>query len=137
MGAWGFGAFDNDDAGDWLEELEESEDTTFIADTLDRVVSFEDDLEATDASRAVAAAEIVAALRGRPPADFDEMAKDWVKANRSLNVADLVQPALAALQRVRTASELKDLWDESKEAAQWYAALDDIAGRLEGKRDKG
>ncbi len=132
MGAWGSGAFDNDDAGDWLEELEESADTSVIADALDRVVSFDDYLELPDANHGVAAAEVVAALRGRPPADFDEMAEGWVKANRKLNVSDLVQPALAALQRIRSASELKELWDDSKEAKKWYAVLDDISRRLEG-----
>src|SRR3569623_2693790 len=126
MGAWGSGAFDNDDAVDWLEELEESADTSVIADTLDRVVSFEDYLEAPDANHGVAAAEVVAALRGQPPAEFDEMAEEWVKANRSLNVSDLVQPALAALQCIRSSSELKELCDESREAKKWYAVLDDI-----------
>lgn len=30
MGAWGHGPFDNDDAGDWVWELEESEDFSVV-----------------------------------------------------------------------------------------------------------
>ncbi len=134
MGAWGWGAFDNDDSGDWLEELQESADATLIADALDVVVTAEEgELEVTEASQGVAAAEIVAALRGQPPEELDEMAQEWVAANARLDVRDLVSVAREALQRIRTDSELKELWDESKDRSQWYASLDDISRRLGAK----
>jgi len=131
MGAWGSGAFDNDDSGDWLDQLQESSDTSVLAEALDNVVSCDEDcLEVPDASYAVAAAEVVAALKGHPPAEFDEIAQEWVDANASLDVSDLVSTAVEALQRVRTDSELKELWDESVDSAKWYAVLDDITRRL-------
>ena len=37
MGAWDFGPFDNDDAGDWLYDLEKSSDTSVIAEALRKV----------------------------------------------------------------------------------------------------
>ena len=135
MGAWGSGAFDNDDSGDWLDELQECPDATVIAEALDRVVAFEDGyLEEPDGSHAVAAAEVVAALKGHPPADFDEVAEEWVTANRAVDVDELVPVAVEALQRIRTSSELKDLWDESQEPEKWYAVLDDITRRLGVKK---
>jgi len=131
MGAWGFGPFDNDDAGDWLYDLERSSDTSVIADALQKVTEIGDGyLEAPDCSNAIAAAEVVAAVSGHPVANFPDNAKPWVEAHRTLVVANLVPNALAALQRIRSNSELKELWDESKEATKWYATFDDLAQRL-------
>jgi len=134
MGAWNFGPFDNDDAHDWLYELEQSADTSVIADTLHRVNAIgEEYLEAPDCSNAIAAAEVIAALRSHPVTGFPDNARQWVDAHRMLNVAGLVPVAVAALQRIRTNSELKELWDESPEAAKWYATLDDATNRLGGQ----
>ena len=131
MGAWNFGPFDNDDAGDWLYELEKSADTSVIADALHRVTNIGDEyLEAPDCSSAIAAAEVIAALRGHPVSDFPDNAKQWVDAHRALDAAALVPVAVAALQRIRTNSELKELWDESPEAPKWYATLDDVTNRI-------
>jgi hypothetical protein len=74
--------------------------------------------------------EIVAALRGHPIAKLPDNAKAWVEAHRGLDGSALVPAALAVIQRVRTNSELKELWDESEEAAKWYATLDDVSSRL-------
>ena len=131
MGAWDIGPFDNDDASDWLYDLEESSDTSVIADTLEAVTDAGDDyLEAPDCSTALAAAEIVAALRGHPLPNLPDEAKTWTEANEGLDVSSLVPEALAAVKRIRTNSELKELWDESSEAAKWHATLDDLSSRL-------
>ena len=134
MGAWGCGAFENDDSGDWLDQLQETSDTSIIADALQHVASLGDEyLEEPHSSYAIVAAEIVAALRGHPVSELDETAQEWVASHRSLSVVSLVPTALAAIQRVRTNSELKELWDDSPEAANWYAMLDDICTRLNAK----
>ena len=131
MGAWDFGPFDNDDAGDWLYDLEKSSDTSVIAEALRKVTEIGDEyLEAPDCSSAIAAAEVLAALRGHPVAKFPDNAKLWVETHRTLVVANLVPNAIAALQRIRTNSELKKLWDESEEAPKWYATIDDLTQRL-------
>jgi hypothetical protein len=131
MGAWGFGPFENDDAGDWLYELEESPDASVILTALSQVAeSGEEYLEAPEACNALAAAEIVAALNGHPLADLPENASAWVDEHEEIVSADLIPPALAAIERVRKQSELKELWDESKDAAKWYATLDDLVKRL-------
>jgi hypothetical protein len=65
MGAWDIGPFDNDDAADWLYVLEESSDVSTIAAALGVITDIGDGyLEAPDCSNALAAVEIVAALRG-------------------------------------------------------------------------
>ncbi|HTH48407.1 MAG TPA: DUF4259 domain-containing protein [Candidatus Limnocylindria bacterium] len=131
MGAWGSGTFENDDASDWLYELEESSETSVIAEALSVITDAGDAyLEAPDCSNALAAAEIVAALRGKPPADFPDNAKKWVAEHAKLEVTALVKIAQAAIGRIRSNSELKELWDESEEAAEWYASLDNLEARL-------
>ena len=131
MGTWGFGPFDNDDACDWLYELEESSDTSVIEVALSQVTELDDEhLETGEACNALAAAEIVAALNGHPVADLPENARTWVDDHEDIAIPDLIPPALAAIERIRKKSELKELWDESKETAKWYATLDDLVKRL-------
>lgn len=137
MGAWDIGPFDNDDAADWLYQLEESDDTSVIAAALDSVTEVGDDyLEAPDCSCALAAAEIVAALHGHPMAGLSDEAKAWLEKNRGLDVSELVEEAVAAVQRVRTNSELKELWEESDELPKWEASLDDVTRRLQAPAKK-
>ena len=66
MGAWGIGTFENDDAGDWVDRLEESEGLTLLTETLAPAADPSGYLEAPTCTEALAAAEVVAALAGRP-----------------------------------------------------------------------
>src|SRR5918996_298232 len=63
MGAWGAGIFDNDDAADWVYELEQAGDDSVLAETLAAVANAGADayVEAPDAAAALAAAAVVAA----------------------------------------------------------------------------
>ena len=66
MGAWRMGAFDNDTACDWAYELEESSDLSVLDNTFEKVISVGSDyLEAPDAEEAIAAAEVVARMKGK------------------------------------------------------------------------
>lgn len=131
MGAWGSGTFENDDASDWLYELEESSDTSVIAEALSVITDAGNVyLQAPECCNALAAAEIVAALRGHPPADFPANAKKWVAGHTKLEVTALVKIAQAAIGRIRSNSELKELWDESEPDAEWHASLDNLSARL-------
>jgi Domain of unknown function (DUF4259) len=131
MGAWDLGSFDNDDASDWLCELEGSSDTSLISTALHRVTEIGDGyLESPDCCNALAAAEIVAALRGHPMTKLPDIGKEWVAAHRNLDSAQLVSVALAALDRIRANSELKELWDEVSETPKWLVTVDDLKARL-------
>ncbi|SFN43433.1 protein of unknown function [Formivibrio citricus] len=58
-GAWGEGAFDNDDALDWVAQCTRSKDITPVSRALQAVLSTEY-IEAPEGSAAIAAAEVVA-----------------------------------------------------------------------------
>lgn len=134
MGAWGYGVFENDDAMDWLPELLESVGMSLIEETL-REVLVDDYIEADLASNAIAAAEIIAALAGKPSDEFvelldhEEELKSWLKeqTGASAEIIELVKKAVSA---VKTDSELKELWEESDEFGKWLRTIEDLEQRL-------
>ncbi|MCB9886839.1 MAG: DUF4259 domain-containing protein [Planctomycetes bacterium] len=132
MGAWGHGSFDNDDAGDWVWELEESSDFRVVKTALDAVVSESDHLEAPACSEAVAAAEIVAAALGRPVAELPDEARAWVEEHRDVP-PDIAILARRAVTAIADKSELRDLWEESEYFAQWQSSMADLAARIAGQ----
>ena len=130
MGAWGVGNFENDDALDWGSELEGAEDSSALEETL-RVVTEHGDayLESPDACRAMAAAEVVAALSHASSPDMPEEVAQWI-SQRHLDGSNLAQLALSALQRIKTNSELKELWDDSDSKTEWYQVISQLEARL-------
>ncbi len=130
MGAWGIGTFDNDEASDWLYDLEGSEGTALIEESLDRVLAEEDYPESPDCANALAAAEIVAALKGAPAPGLPEDAMNWISANPSTPSTGLIDKASSAVQKVKAASELRELWEESEDFDAWLACVEDVEQRL-------
>ena len=131
MGAWGAGTFENDDAMDWVYELEE-EGLKAVAAALKAVAAAKpkDSIEAPDASNALAAAEVVAALIGRPAKELPEEITAFVKSAKAKPDAGLLDSARKAVARVQTSSELKELWDYGENPKEWAAAVTDLASRL-------
>jgi hypothetical protein len=131
MGAWDTGPFDNDDASDWLYELAESSDTSVIASVLNTVANIGDAyLEAPECSQALTAAEIVAAFKGHPSEGIPENAKNWIENHQNLDVSELIPTSQMVVERIRTNSELKELWEESEYAPKWHSSLEDLLARL-------
>lgn len=127
MGAWGPHSFDNDAAEDWRLTFEE-DGLVAVRDALAAVFADPDALDSDDASQAVAASEMIAAMLDHPRAG-----EDAVPGLGKLLVAapDIAGQALGALDRVRgTQSELAELWDETDEADLWRASLTDLEERL-------
>jgi Domain of unknown function (DUF4259) len=128
MGAWGTAAFDNDDASDWVYELE----TDGIA-AVDAALS--DALEATDLYgptdvNAIAAAEVVSAARGRP---VDGLRDDIVALANGLATSvtpDHAARSRAVVERVLAGSELSELWAETDDDVQWRGLVGDLIQRL-------
>jgi hypothetical protein len=135
MGAWGVGVFENDDASDWVYELEQSSDLSVVQQALAEVAGThdEDGPQALDAAAALAAAEVVATLRGRPGDGVPDDVGKWVAALGEPASGELVELARAAVRQVLTASELKDLYDEAgvESSEEWEACVDDLLTRLE------
>ena len=131
MGAWGTGSFENDDALDWAFELDGAEDHELLRAAFEAVLD-EDYPETPACCTALAAAEVVAALRGVPIEDLPEEVADWVEASESPPDDDLVVQCREAVGRVRGNSELRELWAESEDLAEWESGLDDLMIRLDG-----
>ena len=138
MGAWGTGSFANDDAMDWVAELEAAADARVLHEALVAVDLGEEDEEYLDASAgsvALAAAEVVAALCGRPAASLPPEVIAWVAAHPLRPDAALVELAARAVAAVAddpARSELRDLWDEAaaEDRDAWLAGAADLARRL-------
>ncbi len=134
MPGWGTGSFENEDAQSFLGRLH-SLGIEDLKSILARAADGEDYLEAPESSIAVAAAEVVAALVA---AAKDETASsatprqifDWTRKTKSGASPDLVDLARRAVERVRTNSELKDLWLEAEGLNEWSSALRNLKERL-------
>ena len=128
MGAWGTGAFDNDDALDWIGELEDG-GITAIESALDEAIRSSDLYAPTDVE-AIAAAEIVAAANRRPlPGLTDEIAALVAHVAPSVT-PDHTARARTAVERVLNASELAELWAETDDADEWRGLVEDLIKRL-------
>ena len=119
MGAWGYGPFDNDDAGDWVWELEKTTDFSVVQTALDSIVSADGEyLEAPDCSLAIAAAEVVAASLGKPVDKLPDDVRRWL-GGRGATQPDLVSLAKQAVASIKVSSELRELWEESDHLDEW------------------
>lgn len=130
MASWGTGSFENDDAAGWVAAV----DKVAADDLKEILVQAADDpayLEAADASIAVAAAEVVAALNGAPAGGVPPAIVDWAKKHSQVFNQELKDVAIQALDRVRRNSELKDLWLEADGLNDWITAIQELQGRLE------
>jgi hypothetical protein len=131
MGAWDATSFGNDTANDWAYGLEETSDLSYIEATLQKILDAGDDyIEAPDAEEAIAAAEVLAWLRGKPtPVDaYTEKIAEWVAAHPIQPPTAIIQKALSALDRVQQQpSELPELWENDPD---WTASISDLCNRL-------
>jgi hypothetical protein len=132
MGAWGSGSFENDDAVDWIADFCDGPDKERISEALSTVAEMEagEYLEAPDCSVGLAAAEVVAALKGAPNPDMPDDAKECLSKLKVKADPSMVSLALRAVERIKTDSELKELWDESENPTEWYAAVSNLEARL-------
>ncbi len=131
MGAWGTGVFQDDDSMDWVYELEQAEDAAFLIETLEVVTKRGAEyLEAPECSRALAAAETIAALKNVANPVLPDEVKKWVNVPSHQDGSDLVPLALRAIERIKTNSELQGLWDDSDHTVEWYNVLRDLEDRL-------
>jgi len=123
MGTWAVGAFDNDEAADFIDDLIEAPDWGVVVRTLDHVVRQAGYLEAPEGQMAVAAAAIVAASVGDAALILPD---DRLELKAALGAAPEGAVALArsALARiVAPASELDELWQEGDDHDAWLTRI--------------
>ena len=85
-------------------------------------------LTANVSSKALAAAEIVAAWVDHPAAYLPDGIMEWLQQHSSSFQLDLVPLARQAVGIVKTNSELKDLWEEGG-ADEWKEVVEDLERR--------
>ena len=131
MGAWGIGAFENDDALDWLGDFCDEPDEESLKEAFAAVNENGDDyLESPESSNALIAAEVVAyLLKSLNP----EVPKHSIECLESLQVKPdetLISDAIKAVERVQSDSELKELWEDTDDFQEWSKTVDDLISRL-------
>jgi len=128
MGAWGTAAFDNDDASDWVYDLEKR-----------GIAAIDDALSEAEGSGALdmpvdvnvlAAGEVVAATLGRPATGLRDDILSLARVLRADVTPDHAARARDAAARVLAGSEVADLWGETDEDGEWRAVVDNLIGRL-------
>lgn len=136
MGAWGHKSFENDDAVDFVATVGEVGSPEPVVEAL--VIAEEaepNELDAPQASEAIAAAEIVAAMLGKPAEDFPDGLEDFL-AGAAPPTPAFIKLAIKATKRVLADSELKELWDEGDGGDQWRADVEGLLARLGDKPKK-
>lgn len=129
-GAWSEGSFENDDALDWVTECTQGAGTTAVSKALSAAVKAKY-LEAPEASAAVAAAEVVAAARGKPNPSLPKELAAWIERQPKAQLASLAPLARQALKKVLDPqdSELKRIWAEGK-GNRWESRMAELDARL-------
>jgi hypothetical protein len=137
MGAWDVGSFGNDDAADWVWQLEDAEDLTPVEEALERVFDeFKSDgyVESPTGSEAIAACEVIARLKGNFGIrdTYSETVDNWVTAHPFKPEAAMLEKANRAIDIITSEkqSELRDLFEESEQFAQWTSSVADLQKRM-------
>ncbi|NJM68645.1 MAG: DUF4259 domain-containing protein, partial [Acaryochloris sp. RU_4_1] len=114
----------------WVAELETYADDGLLINALNSAIDQAEDYpEAPDCCIALAAAEVVAALLGKPVDDCPDEVDTWIQ-ERPAPSASLIAKARQAAEVVLASSELKDLWAESDEFEAWQASVEGLLSRL-------
>lgn len=133
MGTWGTGAFENDNAMDWVTDaLVPARDDGVLDRSLRLAAHSEpdEDLSAPEGEESLAAAEVVAALRGHPAPGLPPEVVAFVRRPRPGPLDRLTQLSLDAIDRTLAVnSELAELWADA-DPAPWLAAVADLRMRL-------
>ncbi len=131
MATWGPAPFENDDATAFLSEVVE-DGPPALQEAFEVVTDTDEYLEATEAARAVAAAELLAAhLTGDHSQVEAPELLGWLRELREGELAHLSESAVDALERVEDEdSELAERWDGSDDGAAWHATLDRLRAAL-------
>jgi hypothetical protein len=129
MGTWGFGAFENDQALDWIAGLDELDDPELLADYF---VIDPDEVEADQGVEAIAASEVVAAFLGYPSKDLPAEASAFVARHPGFNAGQFAKDAVTALDlTLGETSQLQQLWSENEaDYPAWRAAVTELRERI-------
>lgn len=138
MGAWSEDNFGNDDAGDWMWDLEKSKGLDTLLASIQSVLSETDYLESPVCSEALAASEIIAAAVTGDKSSIPEEAINWLNKKQGFifgskpNIERAhAKQALEAVKKITLNSELQELWEEGGENKAWRAVQNTLIAKLE------
>ena len=130
MGAWGTGIFDNDDAMDWIGLMIENGDIEQLREGVNKIIVSNQYLQSPDCCRALASAEIIAAIKNKDYSFLPDLAKQWILTFDIAINPKIIYSAQEAIQMVKEDSELKDLWAKSNNLNEWIKVVQDLEDRL-------
>jgi Domain of unknown function (DUF4259) len=130
MGSQETGNFGNDDASDWVFELEESSGPGVLKEAF-KAVQSSSYPDTADSCIALAAAEVVAAAKGMPSTDLPDDVRKWIEDQEAGPIQSLVKAAITAVNKVSTKSELRDSWEESDSWHDWQQVVEGLRRRLQ------
>ncbi|MBZ9749445.1 DUF4259 domain-containing protein [Deinococcus sp. HMF7604] len=132
MTVWGTGSFENEHAAEFAREV--VQDGAFaLAEAFDVALDPDNEyLEAEEGHRALAAAEVLAAvLTGDTRSLTDAGLRAWAQAADPADLTYLRPLALEAVERVLgPGSELPDLWEEGEDADTWRGDVGRLRAEL-------
>ena len=132
MGAWGSGIYENDEALDFALELVEGDGLSALEAAIDAVTRVGSSyLEASEAQRALVAADVTACLLGRPGPEKPPELAEFIARSPQKPSEELMRRGREAVGRIlQPHSELFELWEDSDDLAPWRSAVEDVASRL-------
>jgi len=130
MGAWGAGAFENDDALDWIADLDPAKGWAHVTAAFDAVTAPGEYTEVDVGAAVVVAAEVVAASRGRPAPDLPDTLFPYLQSVGPADAALTARASDALSNVLLEPSELVELWAESEDAEEWNLAITGLVERL-------
>jgi hypothetical protein len=128
MGAWGTAAFDNDDAMDWVIELEN--DGIAAVESALREALGPGELEMPTDVNAIAAGEVIAAALGRPVVGLRPEVVALANGLAGSVTPEHAARARTAVERVLAGSEVQELWGETDDEDEWRGLVLDLIQRL-------
>ena len=133
MGSWDVSPFGNDEAREWLANLIANSSTEPVFRALVNAAKIKNGefFQAPECERAVAAAEdLVACVRDKATANTPPGLKKWLAENKLVVGDQVAQIAIRVLERIVKDSELKQVYDDTDSAEDWYRTLHNIQQRL-------
>jgi hypothetical protein len=131
MGAWDCGPFDNDDAGDFIDQLATAEDTEPLETALQAALEESEYVEADTGSAAIAAAAVIAGAAAEQIDDLPEVVQDYITRIELSPDQALIDQAQDVVELILDHSELKELWEEAEDDyAKWEKSLRHLIAQL-------
>jgi Domain of unknown function (DUF4259) len=130
--AWGAGIFQDDLATDFAAQIVEGDGLAVLRRVFDDAGQARGHLLYEPAVRTLIAAEVLAALGGRPTKALPPELQDWISGRQGEPIPEALWPlSRVAVERVKDDSEISELWARSTEFARWIGKVDDLLGRLD------